>query len=84
MIGRYMGNVHLVSRVAYITAYTLPRLPTLTYPAPHTLTYPILTTLPYPATPVSPFQPLPILGTQAGRMALDRVCSLSSEFAKMQ
>ena len=79
-----MGNVQLVSREAYITACTLPRLPTLTYPAPHTLTYPIVTTLPYPATPFSPFQSLPILGTQAGRVALDRVCSLSSKFAKMQ
>ena len=78
-----MGNVHLVSRVAYITASTLPGQPTLTYPAPHTLTY-RKTTLPYPAIPFSPFQPLPILGTQAGRVVLDRVCSLSSEFAKMQ
>ena len=68
-----MGNVHLVSRVACITACTL-----------HTLTYPIVTSLPYPATLFSPFQPLPILGTQAGRVALDRVCSLLSEFAKMQ
>ena len=56
----------------------------VTYPAPHTLTYPIVTILPYPATPFSHFQPLPILDPQAGRVALDRVCSLSSEFAKMQ
>ena len=79
-----MGNVHLVPRVAYIMECTLPRLSTLTYPAPHTLTYPIVTTPPYPATTFSPFQPLPILGTQEGRVALDGVCSLSSEFAKMQ
>ena len=80
-----MGNVHLVPRAAYITYIMYPTKVTYpNLPAPHTLTYPIVTTLPYPATPFSPFQLLPLLGTQEGRVALDRVCSLSSEFAKMQ
>ena len=46
--------------------------------------YSSVTILPYQVTAFPPIQPLLILGTQEGRMALDRVCSLSSEFAKMQ
>ena len=42
------------------------------------------TILPYQATPFPPVQPLLLLGNQEGRVALDRVCTLSSEFAKMQ
>ena len=60
----------------YPTKVTYTNLPSPTYSS--------VTILPYQATPFQPFQPLHILGTQEGRVALDRICTLSSEFAKMQ
>ena len=63
----------------YTSKVTYPNLPSPTNP---NLSYRNYSTL--PSHTLLTFQPLPILGTQAGRMALDRVCCLSSEFAKMQ
>ena len=60
----------------YPTKVTNTNLPSLTFSS--------VTILPYQATPFPPFQPLLILGTQEGRVALDSVCTVSSEFAKMQ
>ena len=60
----------------YPTKVTYTNLPNPTHSS--------LTILPYQATTFLPFQPLLILGTQEGKVALDRVCSLWSEFAKMQ
>ena len=60
----------------YPTKVTYTNLPSPTYSS--------ITILPYQDTPFPPVQPLLILGTQEGRVVLDRVCTLSSEFAKMQ
>ena len=60
----------------YPTKVTNTNLPSPTYSS--------VTILPYQATPFPPIQPLLILGTQEDRVALDRVYTPLSEFAKMQ
>ena len=75
-------KVHLVPSVGRVDNSMYPSKVTFTnLPSP---TYSSVTILPYQATPFPPFQPLLILGTQEGIVALDMVCTLSSEFAKMQ
>ena len=74
-----MGKVHLVPSVGrvdnsmYRTKVTYANLPSPTYSS--------VTILPYQATPFPSFSTITDLGTQEGRVALDRVCTLSSEFA---